>query len=519
MPALLWSPFHRDNRPVIQTVVLLAFLVAACTANSRLPDASPPHTVTPEILPAETNNTPTSPSGIQPTPAGAAATVDSISQPTPTTSAPVPLPHYTLTATLNYAAHFLQVDERIDYTNSSADTLTELVLMVDAVYFPGTFTLKSLTWVDSEANPEVTWDNAILHLQLPQPLPPGEQVSLSLSYTLNLPSPVPSEQVRPIPFGYTARQTNLVDWYPFIAPYISGEGWIANQAGFFGEHLAYAVSDFEISIRLEDALTGLIVAASSPAEEVDGWLHYQMEKARSFAWSVSHDYIVAATQVGETTVTSYTFPVHAAAGETVLQATADALTLFSELFGPYPRRTLSVVEADFLDGMEYDGLYFLSKGFYNLYQGTPGEYLVAISAHETAHMWWYALVGNDQAMEPWLDEALCTYSELLFYERYHPEAIGWWWAYRINYYEPRGWVNGSIYNSAGYRAYREAVYLNGAVFLDRLRSEIGPDVFMRFLNAYATQYAYQIATTGNFFSLLKEFSNKDLSDLQSQFFQ
>ena len=86
-----------------------------------------------------------------------------------------------------------------------------------------------------------------------------------------------------------------------------------------------------------------------------------------------------------------------------------------------------MVEADFLDGMEYDGLYFLSKGFYNLYSGGPADYLTAIAAHETSHQWWYSAIGNDQALEPWLDEALATYSERLFYENLHPEGLVWWW--------------------------------------------------------------------------------------------
>lgn len=506
--------------PVVLAAVVLALLISACSAQVQLPGASNPEPGISETLAAAAagTNTPDTPPGIQPTPIpNTPETTPSLSL-TPEQPATIPLPHYTITATLNYAAHLLQVDERIDYANSSADTLTELVMMVDAVYYPGTFHLDKLAWVSSAADAVYTWENAILRLNLPQPLAPGEQVSLNLSYTLQLPSPLPSSEVRPVPFGYTARQTNLVDWYPFIAPYITGAGWLAHSAGFFGEHLVYPVADFDISIRLEDEQPNLIVAASSPAQEADGWRRYHMERARNFAWSVSPEYIVATTQVGDTTLTSYTFQVHASAGETVLKTTADALALYSELFGPYHRSALSVVEADFLDGMEYDGLYFLSNGFYNLYQGTPGEYLVAIAAHETAHMWWYALVGNDQALEPWLDEALCTFSELLFYERYHPEAVNWWWSYRIQYYEPRGWVDRNIYTSSGYRGYRDSVYLNGAVFLDALRKEIGPEVFTNFFKAYAERFSDQIATAKDFFLLLDEYSASDLSNLKKEYF-
>jgi aminopeptidase N len=32
--------------------------------------------------------------------------------------------------------------------------------------------------------------------------------------------------------------------------------------------------------------------------------------------------------------------------------------------------------------------------------------------HETAHQWFYSLVGNDQARDPWLDEALATWAQV-----------------------------------------------------------------------------------------------------------
>src|SRR5262249_53067531 len=32
-------------------------------------------------------------------------------------------------------------------------------------------------------------------------------------------------------------------------------------------------------------------------------------------------------------------------------------------------------------------------------------------AHETAHQWFYSLVGNDQARDPWLDEGLASWAQ------------------------------------------------------------------------------------------------------------
>ena len=424
-----------------------------------------------------------------------------------------------MTATLDYSQHFLSVNERIRYTNRSTDPILDLRLMVDPLYYPGVYRLTGISWEAGEAIDNYIVETGQIDIPLDAPLLPGEAFSLIISYELNLPSPVPTAQVRPIPFGYTQRQTNLVDWYPFIPPYVSGQGWLAHPAGFFGEHLVYDPSDFDVRIRLKDAPPGTIIAASAPDHPNGEWHRYLHASARNFAWSASPEYQVFTTTVGDTTINSYAFTFHASAGEAVLKTTAEALSLYNELYGPYPRSLLSAIEADFLDGMEYDGLYFLSNGFYNLYQDMPGEYLIAIAAHETAHQWFYASVGNDQALEPWLDEALCTYQERIFYERLHPEALDWWWAYRVNYYQPSGWVNGSIYNPEGYRAYRDAVYLNGAIFLEELRKQISDASFFAFLQDYVVQNTGKIATSTRFFEILSEHTEQDLTALINKFFK
>jgi aminopeptidase N len=97
------------------------------------------------------------------------------------------------------------------------------------------------------------------------------------------------------------------------------------------------------------------------------------------------------------------------------------------------------------DGMEYDGLIFLSSDFYKQYNGTARSNLATIGVHEIAHQWWFSLVGNDHALEPWLDEALSTYSERIFYENNYPANISWWWQFRVDYFKPTGYVDGSIY--------------------------------------------------------------------------
>jgi len=435
------------------------------------------------------------------------------------TQIPLPNTNYSITVVIDYSQHFLSVDEKIRYVNHSADVLDEIVLMVETANYQDVFKLIEIRWEDGTPIAGLEWARGKLTFPLHQPLFPGEEIIFLLNYDLALPTPTPSAETRPVPFGYTPRQANLVDWYPFVPPYITGQGWRAHQPGYFGEYLVYSIADFQVDIQMLDERDDLIIAASAPAEMSAGWHRYRLNNARNFAWSVSPEYEVMSEIVGEVEVMNYVFPVHKTAGERVLQTTVEALTLYSELYGPYPRSHLSVVEADFLDGMEFDGLYFLSKGFYNLYQGDPGEYLVAIAAHETAHQWFYASVANDQALEPWLDEAICTYNERIYYEQLYPEALDWWWAYRINYYEPKGWVDGSVYNPEGYRAYRDAIYLNGAIFLEELRQAVSDEIYFSFMKAYVANYQGTIATSNDFFDLLDQYTDVDIKPLLEEYFE
>ena len=79
-----------------------------------------------------------------------------------------------------------------------------------------------------------------------------------------------------------------------------------------------------------------------------------------------------------------------------------SLERYSALYGPYPWHTYTVVTmADLIGltgGLEYPTL---------VYQPATSENV----PHETAHQWFYSLVGNDQARDPWLDEGLATWAE------------------------------------------------------------------------------------------------------------
>jgi hypothetical protein len=517
-------------------ILLACFvLLVSCAYPSPVIQESPVVTsepISPTNLPSTTLETPQS-VALEPISLGTPIAMPS-SQVTPeegnsiSTEIINPPTQYDLDAILDYLQHSLSVTETINYVNNTPEALVDLILVVEPNRRQAAFRLVSLNWETGESIEAYDLTGDQLHIPLPQPLASGDGLSIIIRYALEIPKITPpSDTNRPLPYGYTERQTNIVDWYPYLPPYRSGEGWLVHPNWWFGEHQVFDIAEFQVRLSLAEPVQDLVIAASAPAKKDGDTYIYHLETARSFALSASNEFIVQTTSVGDVTIYSYSFPFDKYAGEEVLHNTADALQLFSKLIMPYPHSSLSVVEADFLDGMEYDGLYFLSHGFYNLYEGTPKGYLTFISAHETAHQWWYGLVGNDQALEPWLDEAMCTYMEHIFYENIYADyppgsdqsLVDWWWIYRVNFYDPDGWVDGTIYDFDQFRPYRDAVYLNGAKFLDDLRNLIGDQAFFAFLRDYAGQNKNQIATATDFFAILQENTSKDLNELLLEYFQ
>src|SRR4029079_7920008 len=79
-----------------------------------------------------------------------------------------------------------------------------------------------------------------------------------------------------------------------------------------------------------------------------------------------------------------------------------SITELAKRFGPYPFPSLPVARVPAEGGgIEYPSSILM----------LDGSRLVAV--HETAHQWFYAMVGDSQAQHPWLDEAFATYAEHL----------------------------------------------------------------------------------------------------------
>lgn len=415
---------------------------------------------------------------------------------------------YQFDVIFDYDGHFLKIQEIIDYTNETGVEITRLPFLVPPLTSASVLKLIDIRILSDSQFESYEIEGLTLWLNFGVPVGVSERIQTQIDYSLQLTR-------TPGVLGYGELQANISDWYPFIPPYDQTTGWIINNPGQVGEYLVKEKADHVVNIQLVGS-TPAIIAAPGDFSQISVGYSYVLENSRDFSWSASPFYQTISEEIGDSMVKGYFFQEDIIGAREVLKNTVYALPYFSQLFGvPYQHKTMLFVEADFADGMEYDGMYFLSKDYFKSYDGTHINYLSMLAVHETAHQWWYGIVGNDQARDPWLDESLCTFSELLFYEFVYPGDVDGWWAYRVNAYNPSGKVDISIYDQPDLRLYINSVYLQGAKLLSDLRNQIGGEAFINSLRNYAIENQHQIAHPDDFFSV---FSKYDISNIKEQYF-
>ncbi|MCY3834078.1 MAG: M1 family aminopeptidase [Chloroflexi bacterium] len=392
---------------------------------------------------------------------------------------------------IDYEAKAAEVVQVIRFHNREAAPLAEIVLDVQTNQWEGSFALLDLTVNDLSADYELLLNR--LRVELAEPLAPDCWLEIGLRFDLH-PTEI-RDGLRSYRgfFGYSPRQLNLGHFLPAVAARLDDD-WRIHEPVGVGEQIVYDVADWQVSVTVEGAAEPLTLAAPGAVEPLGpGKWEIQLKSSRDFAISLSEEMSLATIQIADDLVAEvYSFAdaqinangIRLDGAEHVLGESEKALDLFGTLFGGYKRERFVIVQGDFPDGMEFTGLVFVGGAWFTNFKGGPRNYLTLISVHEIAHQWWYATVGSDSALNPWLDEALATYSEYLFIEKFYPASRNWWWSFRVANFFPQGKVDSNVYEFATAREYINAVYLRGVQMLHNLRVDIGDDSFFNLLRAY-----------------------------------
>lgn len=360
---------------------------------------------------------------------------------------------------------------------------------------------------------QIVYENdfdSILKVELPSSLMPGDSTEIYLEYYFKLPNC--SHR-----FGYGANTINLANFYPIACVYENGNfntsNYNSNGDPFYSDMSNYCV---EIKLNHQYMVASTGTKFNETTDENIKQISYTANMVRDFAMVISDKFKVLNAELHNTLIEYFYFSD--TNPNRSLQAGMDSIKTFSELFGDYPYQNFSIVENDFVyGGMEYPNLVMISTSIENY-----DDYLNVI-VHETAHQWWYGIIGNDEFKYPWLDEALTEYSTILFYD--HNEGYNFNhkqiidssqenYSLFISVYED---VLGSINTSM--RAVNEYVtepeytyctYVKGVLMFESLYQLIGEKDFIEGLKVYFENHKYQNTIPENLISSFEKATNKNL---------
>jgi len=245
---------------------------------------------------------------------------------------------------------------------------------------------------------------------------------------------------RPRDLNFRCRGVMLLGTsYPVLAVH-NGNEWMRKLEPSVGDIIFNEIADYEVKI---ETMPGVVVFSSAWEDlnkpEGEKSTIITAGPLREFAIIAGRNLRSEQTEVGDISVRSVFLPEHATVGKRVLAMAADALRIFRSKFGALPFKTITIAEAPLVAGLgstEFSGLPVIASAFYVDFDSAAVRNLPEIIreqrpsveqslewgvAHLIAHQWWGAAVGNDPAREPVLDEAMASWSALLYFRDLYDE--------------------------------------------------------------------------------------------------
>ena len=367
-------------------------------------------------------------------------------------------------------------------------------------------------------------DRTAVRLPLDPPLQPGKTLALDLKFSGKLPIDFGSDQVYgTFNFSSDGPVMLMANAYPLLALLEDSE-WRADPVLPEGDAVNSRIALYRVEVRVPAAWQ--VVSSGHEVSRSGSSDHAVIQIAggplREFMLAASPTFELEQILWEDITINHWGQPESESSRAEVMQVAVDALSLFSQTFGSLPYNELDILAAPLnnASGVEYPGLILVGEALYNN-QSLP-HILPMVTAHEIAHQWWYAVVGNDVLLHPWLDEALATYSaqlyllnhDLMFYQGALRE-----YRKQVTDLEAASGVQPLDQSVAELtdleRAYPVIAYLKGNLFFEALREKIGAAEFNAALQVYYRENSYQIASPADLLDSFEVACTCDLNGLFS----
>jgi hypothetical protein len=380
---------------------------------------------------------------------------------------------YVIRATLDVAAGRLNAAQTIEVTNRGRGEIVHLDLSVIPRAL-GYLTLHEPVTVSGDAATTEWTTSTNLRVTLAEPLGRHDSATIEVGFTLVVGS-------SPDAFSARLSQNNGVlsfgEWFPIVSR----------------EHDVYGLGDPQISYNAESMRLELVTTTELPRDAVacpglieapaGSGTHWTCETndVRDFSFVVNPRFRLTTREVGETALRVYTETV---SGAVTADLAVQGLIGLAEVYGPYPWPDLMIAEVGAGGGfsMEYPRAIHLTRG------KVTDTYVLF---HEVAHQWFYAQIGNDQMLEPWLDEGFADFSarylmgigENQCSTRPVDSSVFAWQAEA---------TTGGDWTSCD--GYFHTVFYKGTEFLTGLRSAMGDDTFFGALRSFVEDNRYGVVT-------------------------
>ncbi len=329
----------------------------------------------------------------------------------------------------------------------------------------------------------------LVEVTLPDCRPAGSVLNIRAEFAVTLGADTDERM------GYAT--TGSLAWfqtaYPLLA-WQAGVGWVRDSAvDLYGETAtseSFMLTDLAVTAPSHYSVAGLGVKGAAVAQGARTTHHFAAEATRDVSVMVGA-VTVAEHQVASTTV-HLAVPAFARLNDAAAwraQVTA-SLTNLEAYLGPLPMRDLWVtVVPGASEGIESSGSVQLG--------GAARRIEAWLVTHELAHQWTYALVGNNQALHPWMDESVTSMIQAVVDDENlsadtsddtSDDALE-------NAGRPMSFF--ASLRRPG-EAYNDAVYGAGADILIEARDEAGHEAFDAALRGYIRANAYRVATPEDF---------------------
>ena len=363
-------------------------------------------------------------------------------------------------------------------------------------------------------------DKTVVDLRVPKPIAPGAYVQFKIAFHEQM----PETQARS---GWKRDFLLGGQWFPKVGVWWNG-AWNCHQYHATTEFFAdFGVYDVKITVPQYEVIgaSGVEVSSVNNPDNTKT-VTYHGDDIHDFAWTVSPRYKVRESvyqsQMGPLKLRFLMQPAHWSQAERHERITTESIDRFEKWYGPYPYKTLTVVDTEpdsAAEGMEYPT--FITGGTsWFMPEGVKLPELVV--EHEFGHQYWYGMVATNEFEDAWMDEGINSYTEVKVLDSILGKntsmldivgaTLGESDGQRLSYVgvADRDAMAQKAYEYYSSNSYAGVTYGKTASVLLTLEGIIGEDTMAKAMRTYFMKYRFTHPTKEDFLKTIEEVSGKDL---------